>query len=105
MHGNLDDIRKLPESDSRAYKKALLKEVEDNLHSMGALKSGDALKEVGCIDCHIGVGKDHGQHKTELKMPDAAACGQCGLPRSGHRAQPHRTACAPARGDHALIGP
>ena len=40
VHGNLDDIRKLPESDSRAYKKALLKEVEDNLHSMGTLKSG-----------------------------------------------------------------
>ena len=65
VHGNLDDIRKLPETDSRAYKKTLLKEVEDNLHSMGALKSGETLKEVGCIDCHIGVGKEHGQHNDE----------------------------------------
>lgn len=85
VHGNLDDIRKLSESDSRGYKKALLKEVEDNLHSMGALKSGEALKEVGCIDCHIGVGKDHGQHKTELKMPDAAACGQCHVQQFAER--------------------
>ena len=85
VHGNLDDIRKLPESDSRAYKKALLKEVEDNLHSMGTLKSGETLKEVGCIDCHIGVGKDHGQHTTELKMPDAAACGQCHVQQFAER--------------------
>jgi len=85
VHGNLDDIRKLPESDSRAYKKALLKEVEDNLHSMGTLKNGETLKEVGCIDCHIGVGKEHGQHNAELKMPDAAACGQCHVQQFAER--------------------
>ena len=85
VHGNLDDIRKLPESDSRAYKKALLKEVEDNLHSMGTLKNNETLTEVGCIDCHIGVGKEHGQHNAELKMPDAAACGQCHVQQFAER--------------------
>ncbi len=77
VHSNLDDIRKLPDTDSRAYKKGLLTEVEGNLRSMGLLKEGEPLKEVGCIDCHMGVNKDHGQHKTELNMPDAATCGQC----------------------------
>ena len=85
MHNNLDDIRKLPDADSRAYKKALLKDVEDNLRSMGRLKAGEPLEEVGCIDCHMGVGKDHGQHKTELKMPDAAACGQCHVKQFAER--------------------
>ena len=77
VHANLDDIRGLPDGDSRAYKKALLNEVETNLRSMGLLNANEPLREVGCIDCHMGVGKEHGQHKTELKMPDAAACGQC----------------------------
>jgi hydroxylamine dehydrogenase len=77
VHSNLDEIRNLPDADSRAYKKKMVTEVEDNLRSMGLLKDGEPLKEVGCIDCHIGVGRDHGQHKTELHMPDAAACGQC----------------------------
>ena len=85
VHNNLDDIRKLPDADSRAYKKALLKDVEDNLRSMGRLKAGEPLEEVGCIDCHMGVGKDHGQHKTELKMPDAAACGQCHVKQFAER--------------------
>ncbi len=85
VHGNLDEIRKLPETDSRAYKKALLKDVESNLASMNLLKPGEPLKEVGCIDCHMGVGKDRGQHKVELKMPDAAACGQCHVKQFGER--------------------
>ncbi len=85
VHGNLDDIRKLPDTDSRAYKKDLLKEVENNLQSMGTLKIGETLKEVGCIDCHIGVGKNHGQHNAELKMPDAAACGQCHVQQFAER--------------------
>jgi hydroxylamine dehydrogenase len=85
VHGNLDEIRKLPETDSRAYKKNLLTEVEDNLRSMGLLKPGEPLKEVGCIDCHVGVNKDHGQHKTELRMPDAAACGQCHVKQFSER--------------------
>lgn len=85
VHGNLNEIRKLPDTDSRAYKKSLLTEVEGNLRSMGLLKEGETLKEVGCIDCHMGVNKDHGQHKTELKMPDAAACGQCHVKQFAER--------------------
>ncbi|MGJ0533213.1 multiheme c-type cytochrome [Methylocystis sp.] len=85
VHGNLDAIRNLPDSDARAYKKAMITEVENNLRSMGTLKNGEPLKEVGCIDCHMGVGKDHGQHKTELRMPDAAACGQCHVQQFAER--------------------
>ncbi|MGA3340603.1 MAG: multiheme c-type cytochrome [Methylocella sp.] len=85
VHGNLDDIRKLPDTDSRAYKKGLLIEVEANLRSMGVLKAGEPLKNVGCIDCHMGVNKDHGQHKTELRMPDAATCGQCHVKQFAER--------------------
>lgn len=85
VHGNLDEIRNLPDTDSRAYKKEMITEVEGNLHSMGLLKDGETLKEVGCIDCHIGVGRDHGQHKTELQMPDAAACGQCHVKQFAER--------------------
>jgi hydroxylamine dehydrogenase len=85
VHGNLDEIRKLPETDSRAYKKSLLAEVEGNMRSMGLLKAGETLKEVGCIDCHMGVNKDHGQHKTDLKMPDATACGQCHVKQFAER--------------------
>jgi hydroxylamine dehydrogenase len=85
VHGNLDEIRNLPDTDSRAYKKGLLSEVEGNLRSMGVLKAAEPLKEVGCIDCHIGVNKDHGQHKTELRMPDAAACGQCHVKQFAER--------------------
>ncbi len=85
VHGNLEEIRKLPDSDARAYKKELLKDVESNLASMNLLKQGEPLKEVGCIDCHMGVGKDHGQHMADLKMPDAAACGQCHVKQFGER--------------------
>jgi hydroxylamine dehydrogenase len=60
VHGNLNKIRLLPDTDSRAYKKRLITEVEDNLRSMGLLKPGEPLREVGCIDCHIGVARDHG---------------------------------------------
>ena len=85
VHGNLDEIRNLPDTDSRGYKKAMITEVEGNLRSMGLLKDGEPLKEVGCIDCHIGVGKEHGLHQTELKLPDAAACGQCHVKEFGER--------------------
>ncbi len=85
VHGNLDEIRNLPDSDFRAYKKAMIKEVETNLQSMGKLKAGESLREVGCIDCHMGVGQEHGQHKAELKMPDAAACGQCHVQQFAER--------------------
>lgn len=85
VHSNLDEIRNLPDSDSRAYKKVMIEEVETNLRSMGILKEGEPLKEVGCIDCHIGIGRDHGQHKTELHMPDAATCGQCHVKQFAER--------------------
>lgn len=85
VHGNLDEIRNLTENDPKFYKKDLLIEVEKNLHSMGIIKPGENLKEVGCIDCHIDVGKERGQHKTELKMPDAASCGQCHLQQFSER--------------------
>ncbi|HET6378478.1 MAG TPA: multiheme c-type cytochrome [Methylocella sp.] len=85
VHGNLDEIRNLPDTDTRAYKKEMLKEVEGNLRSMGLLKPDEPLKEVGCIDCHMGVNKDHGQHNTELKMPDAASCGQCHVKQFAER--------------------
>lgn len=85
VHSNLDEIRSLPDSDSRAYKKGMIEEVETNLRSMRILKEGESLKEVGCIDCHMGVGRDHGQHKTDLRMPDAAACGQCHVKQFAER--------------------
>jgi len=95
VHGNLEEIRNLSDKDSRAYKKGLIADVEANLRSMGLLKAGEPLKEVGCIDCHMGVGKEHGQHKTELKMPDAAACGQCHLQQFAERESERDTAVWP----------
>lgn len=108
VHGNLDEIRNLPDSDSRSYKKAMISEVEGNLRSMGVLGAGEPLKEVGCIDCHIGVNKAKGQHKTELKMPDAAACGQCHVKQFGERESERDTQTWPqdqwpaGRPSHAL---
>lgn len=58
VHGNLDEIRGLDETDSRHYKKELIGQVETNLHSMGLLEEGQRLTDVGCIDCHIGVGAE-----------------------------------------------
>lgn len=77
LHANLDLIRKLPDTDPRAYKKAILREVEENLVSLGILKRGQNLREVACIDCHMGVGRDKGNHLADLKMPDRATCGTC----------------------------
>jgi hydroxylamine dehydrogenase len=95
VHGSLEEIRKLPDSDSRAYKKSLLTEIEGNLRSMGLLKANEPLREVGCIDCHMGVNKEHGQHKSELKMPDAAACGQCHVKEFAERESERDTAVWP----------
>ncbi|MFO1506506.1 MAG: multiheme c-type cytochrome [Lysobacterales bacterium] len=78
VHANLDEIRALPDSDVRAYKKGMISEVEANLVSEGFLKSGDKLEQVSCIDCHLGVGKAAGNHK-QIHMPDRAACGACHL--------------------------
>ncbi len=76
-HAKLDEIRALPDSDVRAYKKQKLAEVEANLVRQGLLKAGERLKEVSCIDCHGGVGKQTIRHDQDLKLPDRAACGTC----------------------------
>lgn len=108
VHGNLDEIRSLPAKDSRSYKQELITDVEANLHSMGLLGQGEKLREVGCIDCHMGVGKEAGNHKTDLHMPDAAACGQCHLQQFAERESERDTLTWPqdqwpaGRPSHAL---
>ncbi|WP_281171943.1 multiheme c-type cytochrome [Methylomicrobium lacus] len=79
VHSNLSAIRNLPDSDVRAYKKQKLAEVEGNLVKQGLLKQGQPLDQVGCIDCHGGVGKEKVNHAENLVMPDRAACGTCHL--------------------------
>ncbi|ADJ27712.1 multiheme c-type cytochrome [Nitrosococcus watsonii] len=85
VHANLDEIRNLPKDDSRYYKKKLIKEVEDNLRSMGKLEKNENLKEVSCIDCHVGVGAEKGHHNQDLRLPDAAVCGTCHLQQFAER--------------------
>ncbi|MBS0306696.1 MAG: hydroxylamine reductase [Proteobacteria bacterium] len=77
VHANLEQIRKLPAGDSRAYKKEIIAEVEQNLRAQGLLGAGAPLKEVGCIDCHMGVGKAGGHHMRDLHLPSRADCGTC----------------------------
>ncbi len=107
-HANLDEIRNLPEDDSRAYKKGIILEVENNLRSMDKLAEGQSLSEVGCIDCHIRVGADKGIHQTELRMPDAANCGTCHLKEFAERESERDTITWPqdqwpaGRPSHAL---
>jgi len=84
-HSNLGDIRALSDSDPKAYKKEMILEVEKNLRSLGKLKEGEQLSEVGCIDCHIGIGAKNGVHQTQLRMPDAAVCGTCHLKQFAER--------------------
>ncbi|GAB4265841.1 MAG: hypothetical protein Kow0065_16630 [Methylomicrobium sp.] len=79
VHSDLKAIRHLPDSDVRAYKKKKLAEVEANLMRLGLLEKGESLDQVGCIDCHGGVGKDKIDHAKNLVMPDRAACGTCHL--------------------------
>lgn len=95
VHADLDEIRSLTESDSRFYKQAMIKEVEGNLVSMGLLDEGENLKEVGCVDCHMGVGVEKGNHKTDLHMPDAGDCGQCHLQQFAERESERDTAIWP----------
>lgn len=108
VHGNLEEIRNLPDTDSRAYKKEMITEVEGNLRSMGLLDEGQKLADVGCIDCHIGVGKEKGLHQTDLRMPDAAACGQCHVKQFAERESERDTQTwpqdqwPPGRPSHAL---
>jgi hydroxylamine dehydrogenase len=77
VHANLDQIRKLPAGDVRAYKKGIIGEVEQGLRAQGLLPAGQPLKEVGCIDCHMGVGKTAGNHQRDLHLPSRATCGTC----------------------------
>ena len=108
VHGRLAEIRKLPDGDSRSYKRKLIGEVELNLQSLGLLKQGSTLGEVGCIDCHMGVGKAQGNHKTDLHMPDAANCGQCHVQQFAERESERDTQTWPqnqwpaGRPSHAL---
>lgn len=77
-HANLDKIRNLSNAqDARFYKKEKLAEVEKQLVKQGLLKTGETLKEVGCIDCHGPVGAKSIRHDQDLAMPDRAKCGTC----------------------------
>lgn len=78
-HSDLEAIRKLPDSDARAYKKQKIAEVENNLRKLNLLKKGEPLKQVGCIDCHGGVGVTKIDHAKALVMPDRVSCGTCHL--------------------------
>ncbi len=77
VHANLPDLLKLPKSDVRSYKKEKLKTITQHLQKSGILKSGEALTEVGCIDCHGEVGAKKISHDKDLRMPDRAVCGTC----------------------------
>ncbi len=107
-HGKLDELRALPDSDVRAYKKKIITDVEANLRSMGKLGDGETLNEVGCIDCHIGPNSQTGNHETQLRLPDAAACGQCHLKEFAERESERDTITWPqdqwpkGRPSHAL---
>lgn len=79
VHYDLKAIRNLPDSNVRSYKKAKLAEVEANLVKLGLLDAKQNLDQVGCIDCHGGVGKQSIDHAKNLVMPDRAACGTCHL--------------------------
>jgi hydroxylamine dehydrogenase len=108
VHGNLEEIRTLPAADSRSYKQELINQVEANLHSMGTLPQGQKLREVGCIDCHMSVGAEKGNHKKDLQLPDAAACGQCHVQQFAERESERDTVTWPqgqwpaGRPSHAL---
>jgi hydroxylamine dehydrogenase len=62
-----------------------LEKAEENLRSLGKLGKREQLTQVGCIDCHVGVGAEEGNHKKDLRMPDAAVCGQCHLDQFAER--------------------
>jgi hydroxylamine dehydrogenase len=107
-HGNLQSLRALPAGDPRAYKKGIIAEVEANLRSMGLLPADRNLEQVSCIDCHVGVGRTEANHKTDLRMPDAATCGQCHLQQFAERESERDTLTwpqgqwPPGRPSHAL---
>jgi len=84
-HSDLDRVRALPDDDPQAYKKEMLNDVEENLRAMGRLDEGENLSEVGCIDCHMSVGAERGNHAEDLRLPDAADCGVCHLQEFAER--------------------
>ncbi|MFA7506354.1 MAG: multiheme c-type cytochrome, partial [Burkholderiaceae bacterium] len=108
LHADLKSLRNLPDTDSRAYKKAHLAEVEANLQSLGILEAGEQLNEVGCIDCHMDVGAKEGHHIKDLRLPDVAACGTCHLRQYAERESERDTLTWPqdqwpaGRPSHAL---
>lgn len=85
VHAKLDEIRNLPDDDVRAYKKEIVEQVETNLHSMGLLEADAELDQVQCIDCHIAPMAEKGNHAKDIRLPDAAACGQCHLQQFAER--------------------
>jgi hydroxylamine dehydrogenase len=85
VHSNLNAIRNLPPGDTRYYKKEKLEQVEANLRSLGKLKEGEQLNQVGCIDCHVGIGSTSAKHDKDLRMPDAAVCASCHLEQFAER--------------------
>lgn len=108
VHSNLNAIRNLGPGDPRFYKKAKLEEVEKNLRSMGKLGDTEQLTEVSCIDCHVDIGADKGDHRKDLRLPDAAVCGTCHLQEFAERESERDTAVWPndewpkGRPSHAL---
>ena len=107
-HARIEEIRALPDDDSRAYKKAMIADVEANLRDMGLLAADQPLAEVACADCHIGVGAADGNHKTDLRLPDGAVCGQCHVRQFAERESERDTLTWPqdqwpaGRPSHAL---
>lgn len=109
-HANLGRIRALEPSDVRFYQKAKLEEVERNLRSLGKLGANEALREVGCIDCHVDVNLARkADHRKDLRMPTAEVCAACHLSEFAERESERDTAVWPkgvertkGRPSHAL---
>ena len=108
-HANLDKVRNLKPNDPTFYKKAKLEDVEKNLRSLGKLGEKENLKEVGCIDCHVGINtKGTAQHNKDLIMPTADVCGACHLQEFAERESERDTMIWPngqwpdGRPSHAL---
>ncbi len=85
VHADINAIRNLSDGDPRAYKKKKLKEVEDNLRSLGKLGAKEQLNEVMCMDCHVEVLAEKGDHRKDLRMPTADVCGTCHLQEFAER--------------------
>ena len=107
-HSNLNAIRNLPPGDPRYYKKERLEKIEENLRSIGKLGKREQLNQVGCIDCHAGIGVKTAKHDKDLRMPDAAVCGTCHLTEFAETESERDTAIWPndewpkGRPSHAL---